>query len=317
MKRLIKYHSHYNEIKFSDCSTKYEILPYLVDDNAGSKELREFADALGYGRVDNCKALKKNNSYHNSDANIITHYVTIDETIDGCGMYSDEKYQVRLAFITLRVHHWEGANVLTPIETPKTEMTLEQAYEIVGNQSYGVESIYQMNQDCNDESHLIMAGWHYYHEINLLGYDLDQFEKLIKVDDRNFYDSVFDCGDCGKGDYVDSGYTYNYQIVECTQLGINCGCYNKYLTKNWKNFINDFDSGLQGDIVEELVKQGKIVEVDDFCARWGDGVHPEDILKNVLKDDSKAQFIFGIDGVGQFRTDFTLYKVIPHLKMVG
>ena len=196
-------------------------------------------------------------------------------------------------------------------------MTLDQAHEIVNNQLYGVNQTLKMNDDCNNEFHLIMSGWNYYHEINLLGYDLDQFEKLLKVDDINFHDSVFSCDDCGKGDYVDSGYTYNYHIVECTQLGINCGCYNDHLTENWKDFINDSDKGLQGDIVEELVKQGKIVEIDDYCARWGDRVHPENVLKNALKDDAKAQFIFGIDGVGQFQTDFTLYKVIPHLALVG
>lgn len=49
MKRVIKFWNQYeNDLgKFSDCSTKYEVLPILVNDTADLKELRKIATILG------------------------------------------------------------------------------------------------------------------------------------------------------------------------------------------------------------------------------------------------------------------------------
>jgi hypothetical protein len=48
MKRLIKFWGNYSDkCEFSNCSTKYEILPILVDDAAGNKELQELALSNG------------------------------------------------------------------------------------------------------------------------------------------------------------------------------------------------------------------------------------------------------------------------------
>lgn len=78
MKRAIKFYNQYENdgIKFSDCSIHYEVLPFLVDDEASSKELRAIAKKMGYMCLGNIKT-NKPDKYGRNDR--ITHAIKLNE----------------------------------------------------------------------------------------------------------------------------------------------------------------------------------------------------------------------------------------------
>lgn len=295
MKRVIKYYNKFrsNDLNFSDCGTEYEVLPILVEDSASNKELRKIAKDNGLEMIGNVKSLNKS----------ITHSVKLNEVYKS--HYRNEEFQYYLGFIKI---DFEGH--LSPVENLTGILTDGDCYDIVNNQTYGVDDVVNLNDTFTDDIMLVMSGWNYYHELKLLGYDNDNLEKLLNVDDRCFYDDIFRCDDCSLSDFNDSGYTYNYRMTDNhLQLGTNCGCYQKHCEENLEEFINNSDKAVESETIEKLVEDGYIEFVDDFCSRWGNEVLPDDILKR-FKKESDSKFIFGIDSVGQFQTSYSIYKII-------
>ena len=319
MKRLIKYHSHYNEIKFSDCSTRYEILEYLVDDSAGNKELRDYADALGYERVGNVKVLVKELSEHHSSL-MITHSVKLNETVQGQYAYSDKEYQVYLGFITIddRVRQYDTNFRLLPIESINNIINDDLAREIVCNQEYGVSDVAKIG----DDMYMIMEGWNYYHDISMLGYSLSEFEKHFEVQESTFSDEVSSCHECGEWMSDDNGCTYNYRIVGCTLLGLECGCYHKHAKDNYMDVVNNGKEFIELDVAKELEDEGKLEFVERFIGGMTDGRgcyyngedtregEPSEILKELLNKSPNNNYIFTHDESGQFQTYFSVWRVI-------
>src|SRR5690606_1185192 len=76
MKRLIKYHSPYNETKFCNCSTEYEVLPYITDSANPALELLELASSLGM-EIDG----KVINPQEGTNDLMITHAIKLKEQI--------------------------------------------------------------------------------------------------------------------------------------------------------------------------------------------------------------------------------------------
>src|ERR1035437_2729613 len=104
MKRVIKFWSHYeNDTKngvFSDCSTKYDILPIVVEDNAAQADLKRIAKDLGLKTIGSAKKTKIKEGYrrYNTD---ITHFIKLNETKPG-SKWDNKTMQVCLGFITIK-----------------------------------------------------------------------------------------------------------------------------------------------------------------------------------------------------------------------
>lgn len=315
MKRVIKFHSRYQNDagKFSDCSTRYEVLPILVEDSAGPKELKAIAKQLGlYNRKK--VATGKSDSNNWNKTNFLTHSLPLGQYERGGGMYSKEKYEWQLGFITLK----EGGT-LEAISKVNQKMTLEQAESIRDEREYGVADTTHIK----DEKYLVMESWKYYHQIKLLGYSLEHFEKLLEIDDRTFEDEVDSCSECGESDWRDNGYTYNFRYIESEgSLGLNCGCFDEFCKNNVEHYVNNHKECMELEIAKELEDEGTLEFVERFIGGWTDGRGgsfggertregtPEGILKDLLKKNPKAKFVFTHDESGQFQTYFSIWKVV-------
>lgn len=317
MKRVIKYwDSIGNDPKFSDCSTKYEILPYIVDNHETGERLVEIANELGLEFVGNVQ-------YFENPLNRpgrITHYLQLKEKIEMS--YSVEKQKtVRLGFITLNT---DGP--LKPSVEPNQIVDEESAHEIINSQHYGVNDL---GEHVDGGTVLVKSGWNFYHEIPLLGYDLDHLvENIWKIDKEGFYDDTFRCYECNIFDFYDNGYEKNYRVIDGALLGINCGCHNEYCEDNWREiFINNTDQPLEPKTAQKLAANKEIV----FCERFIGGMtdrrggywhgsgpgngpcregDPETVLQEYLDRNPEEQYVFTFDEAGQFRSYFSIWRVV-------
>lgn len=322
MKRVIKFWNQFksDEGNFSDSGTRYEILPILVADDAGPKELRAIAKQLGIKTNHRVKSIK-NEGYHRGH-NQVTHSVKLNEKTEP-QFYAKEVFDWYLGFVKLN-----ESGTLPAVEKIDTKMTLDQVREIIDNREYGLDDVGDFSQVPNKQDlKIVMDGWHYYHEMRLLGYDRKHFEMKAtgkkKHDDvdRNFSDSVFRCGDCGTWDYNDSGYTYNYRIVQGEQLGLNCGCHHEFCKKNFLDFAGNTQEPMELDAAEELEKDGMIEHMERFFGGMTDGRSgyfrgescrsgtPVGVLEEYQEREPKSVFLFTHDESGQFQSYFSLWRV--------
>lgn len=321
MKRLIKFWNLYKQDdgQFSDVSTRYEVLPILVDDKTGPKELRALAKELGFKLKGVVKKSKKVEGYRRTEIEM-THFVKTTAKTEPNKYRQNETHEWHLGFVTLPTR----SGILTPSAKPK-RMTSEQADEIVNNQAYGVSDVgdFSMVPKEND-IRVVMQDHSYYHEMTMLGYTTKQFEKMVGVTDkeygRDFDDAVFRCGDCGTWDSNDSGYTYNYRIMQGEQLGINCGCVLEHGKKEFLQFVNK-NEALELEAAEDLEKDGLVEHVERFIGGMTDGRGgyyageatregtPTDVLKEYLAKEPKSKFVFTHDESGQFQSYFSIWRV--------
>lgn len=316
MKRAIKFYNKYesDDIKFSYCSTHYEVLPFLVSDEASSKELRSIANKMGYVCVGNVKT-NKPDKYGRNDR--ITHAIKLNEKTEKDYQGTHRDYYI--GFITINTYH----NILKPIEKADGIITACQSDDILNNQIYGVEDIGVLQG--NEETIVVMSGWEYFHEMRLLGYDHNQFQEVVGApkgsEGRDFYDSVFKCAECGLYDYESDGYHYNYRMTDDGPMGLNCGCYHEHMKDNYLENVNDSNKCIELDVMKELKKEGKVEFIERFIGgmTYGRGGYyagkscregsPEGILEELLKKSPKSKFLFSHDESGQFQTYFSVWKV--------
>lgn len=313
MKRLIKYWSSYNDTQFSDCSTKYEILPVIVEDSAGVDDLKRLAKEQGLVFGTRSKVIEpEKQDYRN---NKITHSLKLAETKDREYFGKKEKMFVFVGFITLTNSKYD--NEILPVHSGIDKVvTKEQANKIVNEQAFGVDTVVEVS----DELMIIMQSWNYYHEMRFQGYDRRSFEKRMGTKERDFSDSVSNCGDCGVWDYQDDGHHYNFRVVGGDHLGVNCGCYKKAAKDNLEEFINNSDKVLDSEIADEL--ESKLIFVEQlvsgmtdagryhrFAGRSARVATPGDVLKEYKAKFPKANFVFVLNGSGQFQTYYSIYKV--------
>lgn len=325
MKRVIKYWSHFSENEtgaFSDSSTKFEVLPILVPDNAGPKELKAVAKKLGISTRRPVVRPTSKGKWGGMPESSVTHAMKTGELTEPKG-WDKKKQNYWLGFVTLK----EGGT-LEPVEKPKSKMTKEQANQIVNYAEYGVRDVGNFSMEPKGKDmRVVMESHHYYSQMELLGYDRMHFEKLVGVTDkdygRDFDDAVFCCGECGTWDSNDNGYTYNYRIIDGEQLGINCGCHHEVSKKNFASHIDNTHTPMELEGAEELEQDGILEHKERFFGGMTDGrsgyfrgescrsYTPAGALKEYQEKFPKSKFLFSHDESGQFQSYFSIWEVTP------
>ena len=306
MKRLIKYNSSYSEETFSDCSTNYEVLPFLVENDASSKDLRKLVNSLGLKTSGNCKKLTPSRF----GGIQITHNVKLEETTN----IGNKDVPVFLGFITIK-----DVEEIKIHETINNEVTSEIMNIAIDSQDFSIRDIIEID----NETRLLIESWEAFHHFRLSGYtDFDTMLENLDINDYIFDDSVFLCGGCYEWHYSDDCYSYNYKIIDGEIFGVSCGCADVEEKENYDNFINDSDQCISIEVATELVTSGEFQEIETFIGGMVDGRGgyingksvnegvPSDILANLLVNDPEGQFVFAINEIGQFQTYFTVFQVI-------
>lgn len=319
MKRLIKYFSPYNDFEFSNCSTKYEVLPHLVPDGAGPKVLLELARKLGLTRANGAKVktMKFKNEWESKREHKITHCIELKQTspANHCG---NETYHWKIGFITLHENH------LPAVEKCNGKMTKDLALKIVDGGYYHASNTCEIDS----EYMLIIENWSYFHSLELLGYSREKFEKCLGVKSTVFDDSVSSCSQCGEYNYNDNGRTYNFRMTpDGEYLGLECGCFDSYSKEHVEEWANKPEQCVESESIESLVKEGKAEFIQRYVGgmtdSWrshsydGESVeigNPKDILENLLEKNPDGQYVFCHDESGQFQTYFSVYKLIQENK---
>lgn len=321
MKRVIKFWNMYrqDEGQFSDVSTKYEILPILVPDNAGPKELKAIAKQLGIRLKGAPKKSKPGQGYQRGSTQM-THFAKTTQKYVRPYFDKKEKYDWYIGFVTLAT-----TGILEPSAKINRKMTQDQFNDIINERAYGVSDVGDFSMVPKEtDMRVVMEDHSYYHEMAMLGYSQKYFEKLAGVKDhddgRDFEDSVFRCDDCGTWDHNDSGYTYNYRIYDGEILGINCGCVMERGKKNFLQFVNK-NTALELEAAEDLESDGLIEHVERFIGGMTDGRggyfrgestregSPEGVLKEFLGKEPRSKFVFTHDESGQFQSYFSIWRV--------
>lgn len=319
MKRLIKYTSPYEEVQFSDCSTKYEVLPYVVDDTAGAKELRELARLIGFKPIGNVKTLKT--SYKIS----ITHSVAVEtrKRMDYFNKVDPRRpiETTRLGLITLNEKEAYQCGIEVDVSCEGI-LTDDQSSQILNSQAFDFRDFVELG----GAPIAIIQSWQAFHHLNLLGYSFDKFLEQNGTKEYVFDDSVSSCSKCNEWDYDDNGYIYNHRILDGECLGIKCGCYDEYVKDNWTDRIDDTKTPIEKRVAEELESEGKIEHLERFIGGMTDGRggwyagqptregSPDSALEEYQNKYPDSQFIFTHDESGQFQTYFSIYKVVGGIK---
>jgi len=325
MKRLIKFHTHFtshnDKPEFSDCSSKFEVLPFLVEDDAGPKALEALAKQLKLRRAG--PAVK-------GGGQGITHALPLTSYVKGGGMYAKDKYREYLAFIEL-----PDSDAVKPVLKPNSKLTKAQANEIVNRQVYGVNAV---GEHVDGQTILVKRNWKFYVELRVLGYHHEQLLKLLKAEDYGFDDDTDSCSECGKFNSNDNGYKSNFRHTGGGCIGIECGCYDEWAESSEAvdEYANNRHAGMELAAAKKHAKAGRLVFIERFIGgmtdpgrggNWGglgDGTgepdesgyghvrngRPETVLKALLKLDPKGKFLFSHDDSGQFQMYFSVWKVI-------
>lgn len=320
MKRVIKFYNPYSRdaAAFSDCSTKYEILPVIVDNDANEEDLTRLASKLGL--VATGDAVTNAPHAWGYRELTITHALPVGTKLLKAKTRWNEEERVPefLGFITLPCESDDA-----PLcESIGNELTAEQASEIVNNQEFGVSDVGEL---IDGGIVLVKNGWSYYHALPLTGYDLKKFEEVLEVTDEGFYDDTYRCDGCNKFDSRDNGYTYNFREHGDGRLGVNCGCYDEACENDFSDFVNEPGKAMELKTAESLETKGVLTHVERFIGgmvdgrggRWGgESVRegdPKSILKELLDAEPNAEFVFTHDESGQFQTYFSVWRVGPDL----
>lgn len=298
MKRLIRYHNRYegDGAAFSDCSTKYTVLPVLVADDASAKELVAAARnmegqlpmvtedmVIGPGiaahPVFNATHIMKQGGEVTPTGkpavewrpqhgpHRVTHAVQIGEVEEADRSYAYQqnvkKLPEYLGFITLE------RSELKPSKRPGKKLTAKQSGEIVGNQEFGVDSV---GEQVDGKIIVVKSGWNYYCGLELHGYSLESFQKAEGITEEGFHDDTSSCSSCGKFDSNDDGRTTNFREVDGEYLGINCGCYGEAcMTENaLEDYTDNQKKGMELEFAHKWMEQGRLKFVERYMGGWTD-----------------------------------------------
>lgn len=297
MKRLIRYHNRYagDAASFSDCSTKFTVLPVLVADDAGAKELVEAARNME-GQLplvtedqvigpDIAKKPKINFTHTiDRDGTVtptgkpavewrpqhgphrITHAVQIGEVETHDGLYfrgNAVKVPEWLGFITL------AHSNLKPSKRPNRKLTSEQARHIVENCEFGVANV---GETADGKIIIVKAGWEYTCGLPLHGYTLESFQEAENITEEGFEDDTSQCTACYKFDSNDDGRTANFREVNGEWLGINCGCYGEACMSEdaLEDYTDNEKKGMELKFAHKWMEQGRLKFVERYMGGWTD-----------------------------------------------
>jgi len=307
MKRLIKFYNKYNSDKaqFSNCSTEYEVLPHIVQDDATPSDLRELAKSLNYN-VKHQKVIK--NEPKRWGGIEITEAIFVNETKTKESFNNKETFKVYLGFATIP----DEIEVKESLNNPVSQDMLT---DLINSQVCEMYTIAEIDRN----SMLVISGWDAFHLFQLAGYtDFDTTLRELDIYNSVFDDSVFSCHDCGEWEYNDNGYVNNFRIVnECSLLGINCGCYEKHCIDNVESFIGDHTSVLDDSAIYSLLESNKIELLETFISGMVDergGYINGKSVSESTPEEAKEKYkehdvVFGLDDSGQFQTYFSIYKI--------
>lgn len=303
MKRVVKFYQTIgDETTFSNCSTNYEILPVLLEDTTNNKDLIDIANVYSLERIGYVRQNKND---------VITHFVKLDETVVIGTSWKPEVKQVYLGLYD--ISRFEKGT-LKPEPSIDNKITSEQIYDIINNQEYGVNDV---GATVDNETVLVKSGWNYYHEIRLLGYSLESFEKQAGITEEGFDDDTYRCSKCG----LYNSHSY-FRFVDCECIGVECGCYDEYCKDNIDEFINNPKKCMELDVAEELEEEGKIKHVERFISGMTDGRggyfagqstregRPKSVIKELLQSNKKGKYLFTHDESGQFQMYFSVWEVL-------
>jgi len=320
MKRVIKYWSTHEGVTFSNCSTQYEILPVLVDDSASLIDLKKLSLKLGLsskGKDYEAPVPQHGCGFGSLE---ITHALQIGtkkSTSHGFGSEVQE-LPAYLGFITLPPE----TDTIPYQESLDTKLTEDQASEIVNCQLFDLSDV---GEQQGGGIVLVKEGWGWYHDLPLMGYDLEHLEKEIwEVDDHGFSDDTYRCSGCGVYDSRDSGYTYNHRQTEDGEsLGTRCGCWDSYCEEHVEDFIiEDIEkiNPIELNMAESLKEKGQLKFIERYMGRMTDpgrGGHyggeycspanPNEVLDTLPKD---KKYIVSHDESGQFQTYWSVWEVV-------
>ena len=334
MKRLIKFYTHHtshnDKPDFSNCSSRFEVLPYLVDDKAGPTVLARLAKELGLKTAGPAAKVKRT-GYARYQS--ITHAMPLKTFASGSGMYAKEKYREWLAFIPMPKTDRAGIS-LKPSLKPGKKMTKVQANEIVNMQAFGVSDV---GEHVNGETILVKEGWDFYTDMRILGYDHTQFLKILKCEDYGFSDDTSRCSDCGKFASNESGYTSNFRYLDAIgELGIECGCYDEHASSadGLDQYAGKDSEAMELDAAKVHAEAGRIKFIERFIGGmtdrgrggyWGGDAtsdadyaaegsvrngNPKAVLKALKAANPKGVYMFSHDDSGQFQTYFSVWEIV-------
>jgi hypothetical protein len=313
MLRVIKFWGNYSDkCEFSNCSTFYEVLPIVLDEAAGIRELLEIALSNGWD-VEQTETVEVSRHWGIK----LTAAIRLKETkLQNRGVYISGEIEPRVVFLGLVTI--PNSKVLPLNEGTDKPVTEDQSYELINLQECSISTVCEID----GETTLVKQGWDYFHAIRFLGYSRETFEKVSGIQSGTFDDEITSCDDCGEYFYQSNGYTNAFHIVnECTLLGIKCGCYEEYCKKNIADFVNDSDKAMELDVATQLEVSGKLVHVQRFIGGMVDGRGgyfngestregtPKQVLADLLKKFPKRKYVFTHDESGQFQSYFSIWQV--------
>ncbi|MHA2068841.1 MAG: hypothetical protein ACXABY_31145, partial [Candidatus Thorarchaeota archaeon] len=185
MKRLIKYAPKWSDQwEFSTCSSVYEVLPYVLPDDAGLPELRALASEIGFTVEGRGKKVSK----WDRDFQV-THAVKVGTTMvdDGCYLKGKQVERIeRLGLIQLPndTDDWLPVDVAC-----EGQLTDEMVYEI-SNRQFGDIDI---PITINNETMMLIQGWDAFHCLAFMGYSFQQFMEMSQCESTIFSDEVTSC----------------------------------------------------------------------------------------------------------------------------
>lgn len=323
MKRLIQYHDKINDNKgeFSDCSTDYKILG-LYSDEAGAAVLENYAKQYHIKTVGD--VFTPSSSPYKFREIKVTHALKLEASIEiNNSMGAKKPCTQYLGLVDL---NFTSKQLLPPTELLNTDLTKDQAEAILNAQIYGIDGV---GETVGGERVLVKSGWHYYHQLPLLGYSLESFDNIMGITQHSFYDEVSSCHGCGLYADCTDLYKENFKIVdECELFGIECGCYHEYCVSSdaLAEFVNNPTKAMELTTCETLENDGRLKFVERFIGGLvdGRGGHfggeyikegtPRKALQLFKAAYPKADFVFSHDESGQFQAYFSIWQIVPNNK---
>lgn len=318
MKRAVKLWNEYqnDSFRFSDCSTRYEILPFLVNNDLdGDAALASVAEFLGLEIGQPEKIEIDERGLRGSRIKTVNAF-KLNETKNLPSRWNEEQKSVPVFLALLDIG--ERDSVLPFVESLEGKIDSDLMWKIIQSGDFSIRDII----DLSGEKNLLIESWQAFHILALYGYqDFKTLLNDLEIDDSVFDDSVFQCGECGTWDYNDSGYTYNYRVIGCDIYGIReCSCGHEVAAECLEEeYVNNPETCVENEVLE-LIK-GRAEKIETFIGGMVDGRggyingesvregHPAAVLKEFLSKNPDGKYFFVREGSGQFQTYFSIYQL--------
>lgn len=315
MKRLIKFWQTYETegIKFSSCSTNYEVIPVIVGTDASNKELRLLSEKL---KIKTAGCVKKGTG---TRPLTITHAIKLKERKKvsdySCGNKRGFNWHTMyLGFIDISLNEYCKTKVMEDCTGKLNRDTFET---IISDSFFNVQDIIKLD----GEDTALVTSWDAFHWPELLGYQKwDTLLKDLEIEDSVFDDSVFQCGACGEWFYNDNGHTFNYRLVnKCELYCLDCA--KDFESKNIEEYLDNAQKCVQSETLQKM-DDSSYEKLETFITGMCDGrggsfdgeftreLTPEEVLKEYKGKTPDSKFFFVHEESGQFQTYFSIYKRI-------